>query len=192
MEQINTLPVMQFASQKDWETWLQKHFADTSGIWLKIAKKESSIPSVFYPEALEVALCYGWIDGQKKSVDDQFWLQKFTPRGPKSIWSKFNCEKAEALIAQKKMKPAGLEQVNKAKADGRWDNAYHSQSKITIPSDFQQELDMHKEAQKFFATLDSRNRYAILFRIQTAKKPETRAARINKFITMLKNEQTLY
>ncbi len=183
---------MPFATQQDWEAWLNEHYADTKGIWLKIAKKETGIPSLSYAEALEVAICYGWIDGQKASFDAQYWLQKFTPRGPRSIWSKVNCDKATALLAEGRMQPAGIQQIERAKADGRWEAAYEAQSKITVPPDLQSELDKNQKAQDFFNTLDSRNRYAILFRIQTARKPETRSARIHKFVEMLSNNQKIY
>lgn len=181
---------MSFETQQDWETWLAEHHTDTKGIWLKIAKKEIAVPSVSYSEALDSAICYGWIDGQKASFDDKYWLQKFTPRRSKSIWSKANCDRATALIAEGRMQPAGIRQVELAKADGRWESAYESQGKITVPEDFQSELDKNQQAKEFFSTLNSVNRYAILFRIQTAKKPETRLARIKKFIEMLaKNEK---
>jgi uncharacterized protein YdeI (YjbR/CyaY-like superfamily) len=171
---------------------LKEHHIDTKGIWLKLAKKAARTPSVSYAEALDSALCYGWIDGKKSSFDDKYWLQKFTPRGAKSIWSKVNCDKATALIADGRMQPAGLRQVELAKSDGRWEAAYESQSKITIPDDFQSELDKNQRAKEFFSTLDSGNRYAVLFRIQTAKKPETRSARIQKFIEMLSQHQKLH
>lgn len=192
MKKADTLPVLSFATQQDWEAWLEEHHADTRGIWLKIAKKETGIPSVSYPEALEGALCYGWIDGQKASHDEHYWLQKFTPRSPKSIWSQVNCEKATALTASGRMRPAGMHQVERAKADGRWEAAYDSQSTIAIPEDFQHELDANPQANAFFQTLNSANRYAILFRIQTAKKMETRATRIRTFIDMLTNQQKLH
>lgn len=185
MQKTDTLPTLPFESQQSWESWLNEHHASARGVWLKIAKKEADIASVSYAEALDVALCYGWIDGQKAAFDAQFWLQKFTPRGPKSIWSKINCDKAEALMADGRMQSAGLRQVDLAKADGRWNAAYASQRTIDIPDDFQRELDANPQAQAFFNTLNSANRYAILFRIQTAKKPETRAERIRKFIAML-------
>ena len=137
-------------------------------------------------------MCYGWIDGQKGAFDEQYWLQRFTPRQSKSKWSKVNCDKATALIAAGRMQPAGLQQVQLAKADGRWDAAYESQSKITVPEDFQIELDKNQQAKDFFATLDSANRYAILYRIQTAKKAETCAARIRQFIEMLANKQKIH
>ncbi len=189
MKNADSLPIMSFETQQDWERWLEEHYTG-EGIWLKIAKKETGIPSVSYAEALDSAICYGWIDGQKASFDDKYWLQKFTPRRLKSVWSKVNCDKAIALIKEGRMQPAGLRQVELAKADGRWDMAYESQSKITIPDDFQSELDKNQKAKDFFSTLNSVNRYAILFRIQTAKKAETRSARIKKFIEMLaKNER---
>src|SRR6266550_1006180 len=190
MHNTNGLSIMSFETQQDWERWLTEHHTDTVGIWLKIAKKETGISSVYYAEALESALCYGWIDGQKASFDEQYWLQKFTPRGPKSMWSKVNCDKATALLASDRMQPAGRRQMELAKVDGCWEAAYESQSKITIPDDFQRELDNNQKAKEFFKTLNSVNRYAILLRIQTAKKPETRSARIQKFIEMLaKNEK---
>jgi uncharacterized protein YdeI (YjbR/CyaY-like superfamily) len=192
MKNADNFPIIAFASQQEWEAWLNERHADTKGLWLKLAKKGADIPTISYAEALEIALCYGWIDGQKAAFDDQFWLQKFTPRGPKSIWSKVNRDKAEALLAEGKMQPAGIAQMERAKADGRWDAAYESQSKIAVPPDFQSELDKNPRAQEFFDTLNSVNRYAILFRIQTAKKPETRAARIQKFIEMLVQQQKIH
>lgn len=192
MKNSDTIPIMSFETQQGWETWLKEHHAETKGIWLKIAKKEASTPSVSYAEALDSALCYGWIDGQKAAFDDKYWLQKFTPRTAKSIWSKVNCNKAEALIAEGRMQPAGLRQVEQAKSDGRWERAYESQSKISIPDDFQSALDNDPKARDFFNTLDSANRYAFLFRIQAAKKPETRAAKIQKFVEMLHKQQKLH
>lgn len=192
MKKADTLPIISFETQQDWERWLTEHHSGTEGLWLKIAKKEAGISTVNYAEALESAICYGWIDGQKASFDDKYWLQKFTPRRAKSIWSKVNCTKALALLAEGRMQPAGIRQVELAKADGRWELAYESQSKITIPDDFQRELDNNPKAQEFFTTLNSVNRYAILFRIQTAKKPATRSARISSFIEMLSNNQKIY
>ena len=192
MKNANSLPIISFETQQDWERWLAERHTNTEGIWLKIAKKETGALSISYAEALESALCYGWIDGQKASFDDKYWLQKFTPRRPKSIWSKVNCDKATALMAEGRMQPAGIRQVELAKADGRWDQAYESQSKITIPADFQSELDKNQKAKDFFDTLDSTNRYAMLFRIQNAKKPDTRSARIQKFIEMLSKNKRIY
>ncbi len=192
MKNTDTLPTIAFETQQDWEAWLAEHHADTPGIWLKLAKKGIGIASISYAEALEGALCYGWIDGQKASFDGTYWLQKFTPRRPKSIWSKVNCDKVTALLAEGRMQPSGIRQMEVAQADGRWEAAYDSQSKITVPPDFQSELDKNQPARDFFSTLDRINRYAILFRIQTARKPETRAARIQKFIEMLANNQKIY
>jgi len=192
MNNAGNLPTLWFATQPDWEAWLKDHHTDAKGIWLKVAKKDSGTFSVSYAEALESALCYGWIDGQKATGDDQHWLQKFTPRGPKSMWSKVNREKALALLASARMQPAGIRQVELAKADGRWESAYESQSRITVPEDFQRELDQNPRAQEFFMTLNSANRYAILYRLQTAKKPETRSARIHKFIEMLLQHEKIH
>ena len=186
------LPIRTFEGKKDWAVWLDKNHSTSSGVWLKLARKASGIQSVTYDEALEVALCYGWIDGQRKSHDETSFLQKFTRRGPRSIWSKINTEKAQRLIESGKMKPAGLKAVESAKQDGRWDAAYASQSKAVPPEDLQAELDRNTKAKAFFATLDSRNRYAILHRIHTAKKAETRAKRIGEFVSMLAKKEKIY
>src|SRR5690349_13579292 len=186
------LPILPFESQKKWETWLAKEHDKSAGIWLKIAKKAAGISTVTYDEALEVALCYGWIDGQKGSFDEKYFLQKFTPRRPKSIWSKINVEKVSKLIKSGKMKPAGLKAIEAAKKDGRWDKAYDSQKNATVPKDFQTALDKNKKAKAFFATLNSVNRYAILFRIHNAKKEETRTKRIQQFIEMLERNEKIY
>jgi uncharacterized protein YdeI (YjbR/CyaY-like superfamily) len=172
--------------------WLAKQHDKSVGVWLKLAKKNTGISSVTYEEALDIALCYGWIDGQKGSFDESYWLQKFTPRGPKSIWSKINTEKAARLIGSGEMKPAGLKAIELAKQDGRWDAAYASQKNISVPDDFQAALDKSKKAKAFFGTLNSVNRYAILFRIQTAKKAETRTKRIQQFIEMLEKNEKVY
>jgi uncharacterized protein YdeI (YjbR/CyaY-like superfamily) len=186
------LPVLPFESQKKWETWLAKEHDRSRGIWLKIAKKATGIPTVTYDEALEVALCYGWIDGQKGSFDEQYFLQKFTPRRSKSMWSKINVGKAEKLIKSRKMKPAGLKAIEAAKQDGRWDKAYDSQTYMTVPKDFQAMLNRNKKAKANFETLNKVNRYAILFRIHNAKKEETRSKRIKQFIEMLEKNEKLY
>jgi uncharacterized protein YdeI (YjbR/CyaY-like superfamily) len=186
------LPIVLFERQHDWQAWLDEHHANAPGVWLRLAKKAADLKSLSYAEALDVALCYGWIDGQKNSYDESSWLQKFTPRGPKSIWSKINREKAQQLIESGKMKPAGLKAIESAKHDGRWHAAYDSQSRATVPSDFQAALESNPEANAFFATLNSANRYAILFRIHTAKKPETRAKRIQEFIGMLERHEKLH
>jgi uncharacterized protein YdeI (YjbR/CyaY-like superfamily) len=192
MKSATDLPILPFSTPKDWEIWLQEHHTEINGLWLKLAKKGASDPTLSYAEALDIALCYGWIDGQKAAFDEQYWLQKFTPRRAKSIWSKVNCGKVEALIAEGKMQPAGLRQIELAKADGRWEQAYASQSSIEIPVDFQSELDKNPQAQQFFSTLNSSNRYSFLFRIHTAKNPETRSARIQKFIEMLSRHEKFH
>ncbi len=186
------LPIIAFESESAWEQWLETNHATSQGIWLKIAKKDTGVESVYYPEALNVALCFGWIDGQKNKFDDQYWVQKFTPRRAKSPWSRVNREKVAALIEQGKMREAGMKEIERAKADGRWDAAYESQSKITIPDDFQKALDENPEAQAFFDTLNSANRYAVLYRITTAKKPETRQRRIEQLTAMLNAKQKLH
>jgi uncharacterized protein YdeI (YjbR/CyaY-like superfamily) len=185
------LPTLPFANKRKWSDWLAKQHATSTGLWLKLAKKDSGIPSITYEEALDVALCYGWIDGQKKGFDDKYWLQKFTPRGAKSIWSKINTEKVERLIASGEMKPAGLKAVEAAKADGRWDAAYSSQKNISIPADFQAALDKDKKAKMNFMKLKSAERYSFLFRIHNAKKPETRARKIQQFIELLAKGEAL-
>ncbi|HEY3571540.1 MAG TPA: YdeI/OmpD-associated family protein [Thermoanaerobaculia bacterium] len=192
MDTKQNLPILSFASQKKWEEWLDKNHQSSKGLWLKIAKKGAETDTVQYAEALEVALAHGWIDGQKGALDESFWLQKFTPRGPRSKWSKINRDKATTLIESGRMKPAGLAEVERAKADGRWEAAYDGQSKASVPEDLQRELDANPDAAAFFATLESYNRYAILYRIQDAKKPETRAKRIEKFIGMLKRGEKVH
>jgi len=186
------IPTLHFKNAKAWETFLSKNNGTSNGIWLQLAKKSSGTTSVTYSEALDIALCHGWIDGQKKAFDESFWLQKFTPRGARSIWSKINREKALDLIQSGRMKPAGLLEIEKAKVDGRWAAAYDSQKSATVPVDFQAELDAHPDANTFFSTLDSGNRYAILFRIQTAKKPETRSRRVQEFIAMLERKEKIH
>jgi uncharacterized protein YdeI (YjbR/CyaY-like superfamily) len=190
MSESSESPTLPFASQSKWADWLAKQHDKSAGVWLKLAKKDSGIPTVTYAEALDIALCYGWIDGQKNSFDEKYFLQKFTPRRPKSIWSKINVEKVERLIASGQMKPAGLKAIEAAKADGRWEQAYASQKNISVPEDFQSALDRNKKAKAFFETLNGTNRYSFLFRIETAKKAETRAKRIQQFVEMLeKNEK---
>lgn len=185
-------PVVAFARKKAWANWLNKNHGASGGVWLRLAKKASGIESVSYNEAVDVALCYGWIDGQSKSVDEKYWLQKFTPRGKRSIWSKRNRERVDALIVNGEMQSAGLAEVERAKRDGRWDAAYDSPRCITVPSDLQAELDRNREAKSFFETLDSQNRYAILFRVHTARKTETRAKRIQQFVQMLARQEKVY
>ena len=189
---MQELPIIAFESQEAWEAWLEANHAGSNGLWVKIAKKDTGIPTVTYAEAVTAALCFGWIDGQKGKFDAQFFLQKFTPRRPKSVWSQINRDKALDLIAQGKMREAGMREVERAKADGRWDAAYASQRNITVPDDLQAALDAHPTAKAAFATLSSQNRYAILYRLTTAKKAETRQKRIEKFIAMLNANQTIY
>jgi len=186
------LPILPFDNKRKWADWLARQYDKSAGVWLKLAKKDSGIPSVTYEEALNVALCHGWIDGQKKGFDDQYWLQKFTPRGPKSIWSKINTEKAEKLIANGEMKAAGLKAIEAARQDGRWDAAYASQKNISIPEDFQAALSKNKKAKTFFDTLKSAERYSFLFRIHHAKKAETRAKRIQQFVEMLERGEKIH
>jgi uncharacterized protein YdeI (YjbR/CyaY-like superfamily) len=186
------LPVKLFKTQKAWTTWLDKHHAKSSGVWLQIAKKTGDLKSVSYAEAVEVALCYGWIDGQGKGLDESAWLQKFTPRGSRSIWSKINRTKADELIKNGRMQPAGLAAIDRAKQNGQWEAAYDSHRTATVPNDLQAALNHHPKAKSFFATLDSANRYAILWRLQTAKKAETRARRIEQFVTMLENHEKIH
>ena len=187
------LPIIRFESAVDWAAWLEANHAQSPGVWIEIAKTGGPQPTVTYPEALDVAICFGWIDGQKaSSVDDAHWLQKFTRRGQRSKWSKVNRQKATALIEQGRMRPAGLAEVERAQQDGRWDAAYDSPGTATVPDDLQQALDSRPAAAAFFATLNSRNRYAILYRIQDAKRPETRARRIADFVAMLDEGRTLY
>ncbi len=192
MSENQDLPMLGFASSADWEAWLAENYSTSPGLWLKISKRGATEPSMTYDQALAIALCYGWIDGQKATFDDEYWLQRFTPRRPGSKWSQRNRRKATDLIAQGRMQPAGLSAVEAAQADGRWDAAYASPSTATVPDDLQRALETNPAARAFFATLDRRNRYAILYRIQVAKKPETRAQRITKFVAMLAEGKKLY
>jgi uncharacterized protein YdeI (YjbR/CyaY-like superfamily) len=185
-------PVMGFDSAGALDDWLAGHHADAPGIWLKIAKKGSGIASVSYAEALEVALCYGWIDGQKDRLDHDHWLQRFTPRKPGGRWSKINREKAEELISSGRMKPAGRRAVGQAQANGRWEAAYAGQQTMEVPPDLATALAASARAWAFFATLSSGNRYAILYRIGDAKRPETRAKRIAKYVAMLEEHHTIH
>ncbi len=191
-KEVVEYPIKLFPTQKAWTTWLEKNHAKSTGVWLRIAKKDGEVKSVSYAEALDVALCYGWIDGQKKGFDESAWLQKFTPRGPRSIWSKINREKAEQLVKSGQMQPAGLAAIEQAKRSGQWIAAYDSQRTIGVPDDLQAALDQNPAAQAFFATLDSANRYAILWRVQTAKKAATRTRRIEQFVIMLAHHEKLH
>ena len=185
-------PILFFASQDEWEAWLDAEHAGSDGVWLKFAKKGSGVETVVYAEALEVALCYGWIDSQVKTLDERFYLQKFTPRRAKSKWSRINRDKIEELTKQGRMKPAGLEQVELAKADGRWEAAYAPPSSMEVPDDLRAALDASPKAAEFWAGLNKSNRFAILYQLQDAKKPETRARRLEKFVGMLERGEKLY
>jgi uncharacterized protein YdeI (YjbR/CyaY-like superfamily) len=187
------LPTKVFATPKAWATWLARHHVTSKGLWIRFAKAGAKTRTLTHDEALEVALCFGWIDGQTASdAEDGFWCQRFTPRGPRSKWSQINCQKAEVLITSGRMQEAGLAAIAAAKEDGRWDAAYASQKTIEVPADLQDALDRNARAKAFFATLDSKNRYAVLYRIHDAKKPETRSRRIAKFVAMLAKHETLH
>ena len=186
------LPVLAFASSAEWERWLETQPTTSKGVWLKLAKAGSAIPSVSKQEAIDGALCHGWIDGQLDKFDANHWLIRFTPRRPKGKWSQANRERALALIELDRMRPAGMMAIEQAKRDGRWESAYAPQSKATVPDDLQAALDRNPHAKRQFDQLDSRNRYAILYRVQDAKKPETRARRIEKYVAMLARGETIY
>ncbi len=192
MSEKRALPVLSFAAVLEWEEWLGEHHDASGGLWLKIAKKGSGITTISYAEALDGALCFGWIDGQKAAFDERFWLQRFTPRGPRSKWSRINRDRAEQLAREGRMKPAGLAQVERARADGRWELAYEGQRRATVPEDLQRALDLNPRARAFFETLDNGNRYAILYRVQDAKRPETRARRIAQYIAMLAEQRKIH
>ncbi len=186
------LPTRAFRSATAFRAWLDREHDRSDGLWLKIAKRGTGVKSVTYAEALDVALCFGWIDGQKARFDDTWFLQRFTPRRARSPWSQINCDKVAQLQEAGLMEPAGLEQVERAKADGRWDGAYRGSRSITLPDDFRAALDANPAARDAFATISRTNRFAFLYRIQDAKRPETRAARIEKFVSMLAAGETLH
>jgi uncharacterized protein YdeI (YjbR/CyaY-like superfamily) len=185
-------PLREFRTRAAWEKWLARHHGDAAGVWLKFAKKGSGVTTVTYAEALEVALCHGWIDAQVKRFDETYYLQRFTPRRARSKWSKINREAATRLIEAGMMRPPGLAEVERAKADGRWDAAYDSPANAVVPEDLERALARNKKAREFFATLSSANRYAILYRIQDAKRPETRARRITQLVEMLARGEKLH
>jgi len=191
-KKANAAPKLLFTNQKAWAAWLEENHKSSTGVWVRIAKKGSGLESVSYPEALEVAICFGWIDGQKRPETERTWLQKFVPRSEKSIWSRINREKALALIKNGRMKPAGFEAIERARGNGRWEAAYDSPSRAEVPEDFQAALDANPRAKDFFQILDRANRYAILFRIQTVKKAETRARKIRQFIAMLERGKKIH
>jgi uncharacterized protein YdeI (YjbR/CyaY-like superfamily) len=181
-----------FASALEWERWLEEHHADAQEAWLKIAKAGVEIESVRYPEVLESALCFGWIDARRRAHDEIYFLQRFTPRRARSRWSQINREKAERLIAEGRLRPAGMAEVQRAQADGRWQQAYAGQKRSTVPADLQRELELRPQAAEFFAALSSQNRYAITYRLGEAKRPETRARRLAKFLAMLEAGETIH
>lgn len=185
-------PILQLASPEEWEAWLEAEHASSDGVWLKFAKKGSGVTTVVYAEALDVALCFGWIDSQVMTLDERFYLQKFTPRRSRSKWSKINVEKIEALTKAGRMRPAGLEQVELAKADGRWNAAYSSPANMTEPPDLKKALKASPKAAEFWARLNKSNRYAVIYQLEDAKKPETRERRLAKFIGMLERGEKLY
>ena len=181
-----------FASDADWEAWLEANHSDARGVWVKIAKKSSGIQSVRYPEVLDTAICFGWIDARREALDERWFLQRFTPRTPRSKWSKVNRDKVERLTAEGRMRAAGLAEAERAKSDGRWDAAYDGPASIAVPDDLRRELDARPAAKELFDQLSSRNRYTILYRLQDAKRPETRARRLARFVAMLEAGERLY
>ena len=189
---IPDLPVKLFKTPDAWTKWLDANYAKSSGIWMRIAKKDADLTSINYAEALDVALCYGWIDGQKRPLDASSWLQRFTPRGPRSLWSKINTAKAKVLIDSGRMRPPGLAAVTSAQQTGRWESAYQPSSSAAVPPELQAALDRNPKANAFFQTLRGANRYALIFRVSTAKKPETKAKRVADFIARLERGETIF
>lgn len=185
-------PTLRFADGAAFEAWLEEHHATATGVWVAFAKKHTGIPSITQAEAVEAALCFGWIDGVARRIDDDWWANRFTPRTARSVWSKINRERVAQLTAAGRMRPAGLAAVEAAKADGRWDAAYDSPSTATVPDDLQAALDANPAAAELFAGLNSQNRYAILHRLMTAKRPETRQRRLEKFVAMLAAGEKIY
>lgn len=191
-EQFNGLPVLTFATAKSFEDWLDEQPADAAGAWLKLAKKAAGKVTLSKAEAIDAALCYGWIDGQLDKYDDEYWLVRFTPRKARSKWSRVNRDRAAALMAEGRVRRSGLAQIEAAKADGRWDAAYAPARSAQVPADLQQALDASPRASAFFATLKGANRYAILYRIGAVKRPETRARKIAEFVAMLERGETIH
>ena len=194
MKSSHADPMLQCETKADWIAWLTAQHHSATGVWLRFVKRSSTTtaPSFTYAQALDAALCFGWIDGQKKSDEAPYWQQRFTPRAIRSIWSKINRDKALALIESGAMQPAGLREIDRARADGRWDKAYDPASTATVPADLQAMLDNNPKAADFFAALSSQNRYAILFRIHNVKKAETRARKIEAYVTMLERHEKIY
>lgn len=185
-------PVLPFETAAAFERWLAKEHRRATVVWIKHAKKGTGIPSITWSEAVDVALCYGWIDGQSKSLDDRHFVQRYTPRRATSVWSKLNRERVERLIAAGRMQSAGLAEIERARSDGRWDKAYDSPKTATVPDDLGRALAKRPAARAAFETLDATNRYAILHRLMTAKQPETRARRLATFVEMLEAGKTLH
>ena len=188
----NDRQILLLASAAQWESWFVENAEATSPVWLKISKQQSINPSVTYAEALDVALCFGWIDGQKDKFDDIYWLQRFSRRTAKSPWSQINREKAEKLIAQARVTAQGLAEIDRAKADGRWEKAYASSRSMELPADFLELLEQHPQAKAFFQSLNRANLFAIYYRLQTAKKPETRQKRLDLILDMMKGRKTFH
>jgi uncharacterized protein YdeI (YjbR/CyaY-like superfamily) len=186
------LPTIAFRSPEAWELWLEDNHRASDGVWIKMGKKQAGVQSVRYPEVLECALCFGWIDGRREALDERHFLQRFTPRRPRSRWSRINRDAAERLIVEGRMRAAGLAEVQRARSDGRWEAAYESQRSIAVPEDLQRELDTRPSARAFFAELSSQNRYAILYRLQDARRPQTRARRLEQFVAMLEAGETIH
>ncbi|PLQ00827.1 YdeI/OmpD-associated family protein [Cupriavidus pauculus] len=187
-----TEPHLTFSSQREWDDWLAQNGSTSTGVWLRLAKKGAGQPTFTYEQALASALCHGWIDGRKQAESEKYWLQRFTRRSARSIWSKRNKDRAEALVAAGKMQPAGMREIEKARKDGRWQAAYASASNAVVPDDLQAALNANPAASACFATLNSRNRYAILFRLQNVKTPATRNRKIEEFIDMLNRGETFH
>jgi uncharacterized protein YdeI (YjbR/CyaY-like superfamily) len=185
------LPTLWFASPELWEEWLEENHQCT-GVWIKMAKKDAGVDSVRYPEVLEIALCFGWIDGRREALDERYFLQRFTPRRPRGRWSRINRDTAARLITEGRMRAAGHTEVERAKLDGRWDAAYEGQKRSVVPDDLQRELDSRPRARAYFAELSSQNRYAIVYRLQEAKRPATRARRLAKFVAMLEAGEAIH
>jgi uncharacterized protein YdeI (YjbR/CyaY-like superfamily) len=188
----DNLPVLAFAGASELEQWLENEHQSSGGLWLAIAKKDTGVSSITYAQAVELALCFGWIDGQRRALDETYFLQRFTPRKARSPWSKVNRTKAEALIESGRMRAAGVAEIERARTDGRWDSAYAGAKTATVPPDLQAELDVDPAAAEFFASLSSQNRFSIIYRINEAKKPETRQRRLEKSLEMLRNQETIH
>lgn len=192
MSPKDDLPTLRFTSAREWEAWLEENHRRSGGIWLEIARQDSGVPSVSYGEALDAAICFGWIDGQKGAGEGTFWRQRFGPRGPRSKWSAINRERGERLEREGRLRDAGRQEVERARRDGRWDSAYEGQRQATVPEDLRAALERDPEALAFFQTLSGANRYAILYRVQDAKRPETRARRIEQYVAMCREHRTLH